>query len=81
MTTSFAAAARIARPTPPAAPKAAAPTKAESSPERIAGGESPGSVYHDETRPWWDLVSADTVEKAIADELFQAYVRLVVALA
>lgn len=31
--------------------------------------------------PWWDLVDNDKVYEAISDDLFQAYVRLMTAIA
>lgn len=81
MTKNLAVAAPTARPALPSLHGTAAMTKAESNLERIAGGESPARVYYGEGRPWWDLASADTVLKAVSDELFQACVRLAEALA
>ena len=49
--------------------------------DRIRYGEPVARVYCGESRAWWDLVDDDLVYTAIADEQFQAFVRLITALA
>ena len=81
MTTNIAVAAQIAHPTIPFVLKRTIPTEKESRLERISGGEPLAHVYQDEKHAWWDLVDNDKVYEAISDDMFQAYVRLLTAIA
>lgn len=81
MTTNIAVAAQIAHPTIPAVLKRTLPNNVESHLDRIRQGEPVAQVYKDERRPWWDLVDNDKVYEALSDDLFQANVRLMTAIA
>ena len=81
MTTNIAVAAQIAHPTVPIVLKKTLPNKAESRLDRVRSGEPVAHVYNDEDRAWWNLVDNDKVYEAISDDLFQAYVRLITAIA
>ena len=81
MTTNIAVAAQIARPVIPTVLKRTLPNKAEIHLDRIRHGEPVAHVYKGERRPWWDLVDNNKVYEALSDELFQAYVRLMTAIA
>ena len=81
MTTNIAVAAQVARPTIPFALKSVLPAETESRLDRIRCGAPVAEVYRDESRPWWDLVDDDKVYETIATDQFQAYVRLISAIA
>lgn len=81
MTTNIAVAAQIARPTIPFVLKSVLPAETESRLDRICCGAPVAEVYRDESRPWWDLVDNDNIYKVIASDKFQAYVRLISAIA
>ena len=81
MTTNIAVAAQIAHPTIPIVLKKTLPNKAESCLDRIRLGEQVAHVYKDESRPWWNLVNDDLGYKDISNDLFQAYIRLLTAIA
>ena len=81
MTTNIAVAAQIARPTIPFVLKSVLPAETESRLDRICCGAPVAEVYQDESRPWWDLVDDDKVYETIATDQFQAYVRLISAIA
>ncbi len=81
MTTNIAVAAQIARPTIPFVLKSVLPAETESRLDRICCGVPVAEVYRDESRPWWDLVDNDNIYKVIAADEFQAYVRLISAIA
>ena len=81
MTTNIAVAAQIAHPTIPAVLKRTLPNNVESHLDRIRQGEPVAQVYKDERRPWWDHVDNDKVYEALSDDLFQANVRLMTAIA
>ena len=49
--------------------------------DRILSGEPLAQVYNTETRSWWDLVDDNAVYDTISNDDFQAYVRLVEAIA
>ena len=57
------------------------PAQSEDRLDRIRRGEPMARVYRDESRSWWNRVDDDEVYKAIADDRFQSYVRLIVAAA
>ena len=80
MTTNIAVAAQIAHPTIPIVLKRTLPNEAESRLDRVRLGKPVAHVYN-ENRAWWDLVDNDKVYEAIRDGLFQAYVRLMTAIA
>lgn len=81
MTTNIAVAAQIARPTIPFVLKSVLPAETESRLDRICCGAPVAEVYRDESRPWLDLVDNDNIYKVIAADEFQAYVRLISAIA
>ena len=81
MTTNIAVAAQIAHPTIPSVLKSVLPAETESRLDRICCGAPIAEVYRDESRPWWDLVDNDNIYKVIAADEFQAYVRLISAIA
>ena len=81
MTTNIAVAAQIARPTIPFVLKSVLPAETESRLDRICCGVPVAEVYRDESRPWWDLVDNDNIYKVSAADEFQAYVRLISAIA
>ncbi len=81
MTTNIAVAAQVARPTIPFVLKSVLPAETESRLDRIRCGAPVAEVYRDKSRPWWDLVDDDKVYEAIASDQFQAYVRLISAIA
>ena len=81
MTTNIAVAAQIARPTIPFVLKSVLPAETESRLDRICCGVPVAEVYRDESRPWLDLVDNDNIYKVIAADEFQAYVRLISAIA
>ena len=81
MTTNIAVAAQIARPTIPFVLKSVLPAETESRLDRICCEAPVAEVYRDESRPWWDLVDNDNIYKVIAADEFQAYVRLISAIA
>ena len=81
MTTNIAVAAQIARPTIPFVLKSVLPAETESRLNRICCGAPVAEVYRDESRPWWDFVDDEKVYETIATDQFQAYVRLISAIA
>ena len=81
MTTNIAVAAQIARPTIPFVLKSVLPAETKSRLDRIRCGAPVAEVYRDESRPWWDLVDDDKVYETIASDHFQAYIRLISAIA
>ena len=81
MTTNIAVAAQIARPTIPFVLKSFLPAETESHLDRIRCGAPVAEVYRDESSPWLDLVDDDKVYETIATDQFQAYVRLISAIA
>ena len=81
MTTNIAVAAQIARPTIPFVLKSVLPAETESRLGRIRCGAPVAEVYRDESSPWLDLVDDDKVYETIATDQFQAYVRLISAIA
>ncbi len=81
MTTNIAVAAPVARPTIPFVLKSVLPTETERRLDRIRCGAPVAEVYRDEFRPWWDQVDNDKVYETIATHQFQAYVRLISAIA
>ena len=81
MTTNIAVADQIARPTIPFVLKSVLPAETESRLDRICCGAPVAEVYRDESRPWLDLVDNDNIYKVIAADEFQAYVRLISAIA
>ena len=80
MTTNIAVAAQITHPTIPIVLKRTLPNEAESRLDRVRLGKPVAHVYN-ENRAWWDLVDNDKAYEAISDDLFQAYVRLMTAIA
>ena len=81
MTTNIAVAAQIARPTIPFVLKSVLPAETESRLDRICCGAPVAEVYRDESRPWWDFVDDEKVYETIDTDQFQAYVRLISAIA
>lgn len=81
MTTNIAVAAQVARPTIPFVLKSVLPAETESRLDRIRCGAPVAEVYWDESRPWLDQVDDDKVYETIATDQFQAYVRLISAIA
>ena len=81
MTTNIAVAAQVAHPTIPFVLKRTLTSEAESRLDRICCGAPVAQVYENEPRPWCDLVDDDKVYNLIAEEPFQAYVRLITAIA
>jgi len=81
MTTNIAVAAQIARPTIPFVLKSVLPAETESRLNRICCGAPVAEVYRDESRHWWDFVDDEKVYETIATDQFQAYVRLISAIA
>lgn len=81
MTTNIAVAAQIARPTIPFVLKRVLPAETESRLDRIRCGAPVAEVYRDESRPWLDQVDDDKVYETIATDQFQAYLRLISAIA
>lgn len=81
MTTNIAVAAQIAHTTIPSVLKSVLPAETESRLDRICCGVPIAEVYRDESRPWWDLLDDDKVYETIATDQFQAYVRLISAIA
>lgn len=81
MTTNIAVAAQIARPTIPFILKSVLLAETESRLDRICCGAHVAEVYRDESRPWWGLVDNDKVYETIASDHFQAYIRLISAIA
>lgn len=81
MTTNIAVAAQIARPTIPFVLNSVLPAETESRLDRIRCGAPVAEVYRDESSPWLDLVDDDKVYETIATDQFQAYVRLISAIA
>lgn len=47
---------------------------------RIAGGECVTSLYKGEDRFWFDLVDENQIERAIAQDPFPGFVRLIQAI-
>ena len=74
-------AAQIAHPTIPSVLKSVLPAETESRLDRICCGAPIAEAYRDESRPWWDLLDDDKVYETIATDQFQAYVRLISAIA
>ena len=81
MTTNIAVAAQIARPTIPFVLKSVLPAETECCLARIRCGAPVTEVYRDESSPWLDQVNDDKVYETIATDQFQAYVRLISAIA
>ena len=81
MTTNIAVAAQVARPTIPFVLKSVLPAETESRLDRIRCGAPVAEVYRDESHPWLDQVDDDKVYETIATDQFQAYVRLISAIA
>jgi hypothetical protein len=81
MTTNIAVAVQGARPTIPFVLKSVLPAETESRLDRIRCGAPVAEVYRDESRPWLDQVDDDKVYETIATDQFQAYVRLISAIA
>ena len=81
MTTNIAVAAQVAHPTIPFVLKSTLPAETESRLDRIRCGEPVAQVYENESRPWWDIVDDNMVYEVISEEPFQAYIRLISAIA
>ena len=81
MTTNIAVAVQGARPTIPFVLKSVLPAETKSRLDRIRCGAPVAEVYRDESRPWLDHVDDDKVYDTIATDQFQAYVRLISAIA
>ena len=81
MTTKIAVATQAARPTIPFVLKSVLPAETESHLDRIRCGAPVAEVYRDESSPWLDLVDDDKVYETITTDQFQAYVRLICAIA
>lgn len=77
----LAVAAQTAHPTIPIVLKKTFPNKPEGCLDRIRFGEPVAQVYNNEDRAWWNHVDNDKVYEAISSDFFQAYVRLMTAIA
>lgn len=60
--------------------KKSIPSESECRLQQIAAGASVTTIYKGESRPWFDLVDKSQIEKAIAQDPFPGYVRLIQAL-
>ena len=74
-------AAQLAHPTLSLATNCETLSESEMRLDRLSDGEPVAHVYQDEDRDWMDLVDDDMVYAYIARADFQAYVRLICALA